>query len=129
MRDGLPERLHDLVGTDGSVDLAAMLPADLAAMRSGLGGPVVRPGRELSVGDADRAEHDRDIWQLELVPAGEVGVGVRGSRTSRSSFGLAPLGSGEVVRATLQKLDQTVGRVPGGVGKRGALDGAERVTV
>jgi DNA-binding protein YbaB len=35
MRDGLPERLHDLVGTDGSVDLAAMLPADLAAMSRG----------------------------------------------------------------------------------------------
>jgi DNA-binding protein YbaB len=30
MRDALPERLHDLVGSDGSVDLAAMLPAELS---------------------------------------------------------------------------------------------------
>ncbi len=30
MRDALPERLHDLVGADGSVDLAALLPADLS---------------------------------------------------------------------------------------------------
>jgi DNA-binding protein YbaB len=30
MREALPERLHDLVGSDGSVDLAAMLPAELA---------------------------------------------------------------------------------------------------
>lgn len=29
MRDALPERLHDLVASDGSVDLAAMLPAEL----------------------------------------------------------------------------------------------------
>lgn len=37
MRDALPERLHDLVGADGSVDLAALLPrnlADLAGHRS-----------------------------------------------------------------------------------------------
>jgi hypothetical protein len=31
-RDALPERLHDLVRPDGSVDLAALLPADLAAL-------------------------------------------------------------------------------------------------
>jgi DNA-binding protein YbaB len=31
-RDALPERLHDLVGPDGSVDLAALLPADLASL-------------------------------------------------------------------------------------------------
>ncbi|MBX6749325.1 MAG: hypothetical protein IRY85_06555, partial [Micromonosporaceae bacterium] len=30
--DALPERLHDLVGPDGSVDLAALLPADLATL-------------------------------------------------------------------------------------------------
>jgi len=30
MREALPERLHDLVGSDGSVDLAAMLPAELS---------------------------------------------------------------------------------------------------
>lgn len=30
VREALPERLHDLVGPDGSVDLAALLPADLA---------------------------------------------------------------------------------------------------
>ena len=35
MRDALPERLRDLVGADGSVDLAAMLPADLAEMTRG----------------------------------------------------------------------------------------------
>jgi DNA-binding protein YbaB len=28
MRDALPERLHGLVGQDGSVDLAALLPLD-----------------------------------------------------------------------------------------------------
>jgi len=30
VRDALPERLHDLVGPDGSVDLAALLPAELS---------------------------------------------------------------------------------------------------
>jgi DNA-binding protein YbaB len=30
MRDVLPERLHDLIGSDGSVDLAAMLPTQLS---------------------------------------------------------------------------------------------------
>jgi DNA-binding protein YbaB len=30
MREALPERLRDLVAADGSVDLAAVLPADLA---------------------------------------------------------------------------------------------------
>ncbi len=35
MRDALPERLHDLVGSDGSVDLAAMLPADLSEITRG----------------------------------------------------------------------------------------------
>lgn len=30
LREVLPERLHDLIGSDGSVDLAALLPADLA---------------------------------------------------------------------------------------------------
>ena len=29
MRDALPEPLHDLVGADGSVDLAALLPRNL----------------------------------------------------------------------------------------------------
>lgn len=29
MRDALPERLHDLVGADGSVDLAALVPRNL----------------------------------------------------------------------------------------------------
>jgi DNA-binding protein YbaB len=29
MRDALPDRLHDLVGADGSVDLAALLPRNL----------------------------------------------------------------------------------------------------
>ena len=32
MREALPERLRDLVGADGAVDLAAMLPADLAEL-------------------------------------------------------------------------------------------------
>ncbi len=32
MRDVLPERLHDLIGSDGSVDLAAMLPTQLIQM-------------------------------------------------------------------------------------------------
>ena len=35
MRDALPERLHDLVGSDGSVDLAAMLPAELSEITRG----------------------------------------------------------------------------------------------
>jgi DNA-binding protein YbaB len=29
MRDALPARLHNLIGADGSVDLAALLPRDL----------------------------------------------------------------------------------------------------
>jgi DNA-binding protein YbaB len=32
MRDALPERLHDLVGADGSVDLAALLPRNLGEL-------------------------------------------------------------------------------------------------
>jgi DNA-binding protein YbaB len=37
MRDALPEQLHDLVASDGSVDLAAVLPAALDQLRSELG--------------------------------------------------------------------------------------------
>jgi DNA-binding protein YbaB len=32
MRDALPERLQDLVGADGQVDLGALLPADLSEL-------------------------------------------------------------------------------------------------
>lgn len=32
MRDALPERLHDLVAADGSVDLAALLPRNLTGL-------------------------------------------------------------------------------------------------
>jgi DNA-binding protein YbaB len=32
MRDALPERLHDLVAADGSVDLAALLPRNLVEL-------------------------------------------------------------------------------------------------
>ena len=35
MRDVLPERLHDLIGSDGSVDLAAMLPTQLREITRG----------------------------------------------------------------------------------------------
>jgi DNA-binding protein YbaB len=37
MRDALPERLRDLVAADGSVDLAAVLPADLGEITRGWG--------------------------------------------------------------------------------------------
>ena len=35
MRDVLPERLHDLIGSDGSVDLAAMVPTQLNEITRG----------------------------------------------------------------------------------------------
>ena len=38
MRDALPERLRELVASDGSVDLAAILPADLDRLRLELSG-------------------------------------------------------------------------------------------
>jgi hypothetical protein len=34
MREALPERLRDLVGPDGSVDLEALLPVDPGEVRS-----------------------------------------------------------------------------------------------
>ena len=56
MRDALPERLHDLVASDGSVDLAAMLPAGLGEITE-----VGQPGHERTLtglqysSDVDRA--------------------------------------------------------------------------
>ena len=38
MRDALPDRLRELVASDGSVDLAAMLPADLEELSRDLHG-------------------------------------------------------------------------------------------